>query len=332
MRLLFLSLFLLPNIVFADGTLYVAPATGSYQVGQVFNVKVLADSGGDPINAAEAELDFDPTGLAVLSLSTDGSIMSSWPTVPTYSNEDGTIQFSGWAEKKYTGPNGLLITITFKALRMYTANARLAAGAILAADGRESNIITSMKSGAFTIEAPPPLISQTQDSFPTTATTSDVAMQEIGPVQPDAPMLLEYPRTVNVGESIVLKGSADPNTPVTVYSERGDEATDSSHLMTAADGTFTFATDPQTLPGIYSIWAIEERGSMSSEPTRKIIIEVTSPGGLSETAQTAGALAEEVFPYLAVLVLAGLGAAYLMHKHAIERSRLNHLSDTLTHF
>ena len=135
----------------AEASLYVSPERGFYEVGDVFEIKVLADTGDESMNAAEAEITFDPNELSVEDVSTDGSVLSLWPTPPTFSNETGTIRFSGWTNKKYSGDSGLLATIFFRPLRVTLSSARLAAGAILAADGKSSNIIKNMRSGVYTI-------------------------------------------------------------------------------------------------------------------------------------------------------------------------------------
>src|SRR5262249_31361535 len=140
-----LTLLASPFLAYADAILYVSPERGSYHIGETFEIQVLADSGGEPINAAEAELRFNTGGLAVVDVSSEGSILTSWIDEPHYDNTEGSVQFSGWTEKRYTGANGLLITITFRALRNMSSNARLLAGAILAADGMGSNIISDMR-------------------------------------------------------------------------------------------------------------------------------------------------------------------------------------------
>src|SRR6185436_8437514 len=142
---------LLPGILFAEAVLYVSPERGTYPVGQTFEMKVYADTGGSLVNAAEGELSFNTDALQVMNLSTEGSILQSWSTEPAYSNTDGTLHFAGWTKNNYSGVSGLLITVTFKAKRNMVGSARLAAGAILAADGQESNIISSMRSGLYTI-------------------------------------------------------------------------------------------------------------------------------------------------------------------------------------
>ncbi len=134
------------------GVLFLSPSSGIYSVGDIFDVGIYADSGGQEINAAEAELSFNPKELEVESISKDGSIFNLWPMEPEFSNEEGSINFAGGSKTKFVGDKGLLLTVTFKALKSNVSRANLAAGAILAADGMASNIITAMKSGVYTLE------------------------------------------------------------------------------------------------------------------------------------------------------------------------------------
>jgi len=149
------------NVFAAQGVLYLSPESGIYAVGNTFTIKVFADSGDEEINAAEAELTFNPDELFVENISTEESILNLWTAPPSFSNETGIIEFAGGTQESFIGNDGLLLSITFRALKSITSNAFLAAGAILAADGKGSNIITSMKSGVYTLE-PRKIIAQAE--------------------------------------------------------------------------------------------------------------------------------------------------------------------------
>lgn len=157
---LFLLAFLPISTVSAAGaTLYVAPASGVYQLGEPFEVQILANTAGQPITAAEGELAYNPGNFAVDTISVERSVLTSWSTPPSYDGSAGIIKFSGWAEHPYTGNDGLLVTITFRALRVSQGTLRFNSGAMLAADGRGNNILTSMSSGSYSVSpkqnAPP---------------------------------------------------------------------------------------------------------------------------------------------------------------------------------
>ncbi|MDA8596749.1 cohesin domain-containing protein [Candidatus Pacebacteria bacterium] len=142
----------LPSLAEA-ATLSVSPQTGVHTVGGVFSAQVRVNTGGEAINAAEGTLRFDPQKITVLSVS-KGSIFNLWTADPTFSNSAGTISFGGGATPPgYSGSSGAVISITFKAQSAGDAKVSFTSGSVLAADGRGTNVLTSMGSAAFTIAA-----------------------------------------------------------------------------------------------------------------------------------------------------------------------------------
>lgn len=146
------SIILFPAITNAGSSLYLSPEKGIYSVGDIFDVKILVDSGGEAINAAEADIFFDSENIFVEDLSTEGSVFNMWTIPPSVSNKAGKIEFAGGTRQNFIGEEGLVLTITFKALRSVNSRARFAAAAILSADGTGTNIITEMKSGVYTLK------------------------------------------------------------------------------------------------------------------------------------------------------------------------------------
>lgn len=149
--LVFSAALLTANLVEA-ATLSVSPATGVHTVGSSFQVQVRLNTQGEPINAAEGTLKFDPAKLQVTGIS-KGSIFGLWAVEPSFSNAAGTITFGGGSPTGYTGSAGGIITIRFQAKSGGTANVSFTKGSVLAADGRGTNVLTSMGSGAFTLSA-----------------------------------------------------------------------------------------------------------------------------------------------------------------------------------
>lgn len=146
-----------------DATLFFAPASGSFSVGKTFSVAVSVNSGGSPgINAAGATVNFDTAKVSVVSATRDKSIFNLWVTEPTYSNSDGTVKFDGGSPSAYTGTNGNLITITFRALAEGQTTLAFSNASVLAADGKGTNVLKNSQSAAFTIQktvvspTPPP--------------------------------------------------------------------------------------------------------------------------------------------------------------------------------
>ncbi len=144
--------FVIPAVVDA-ATLRVSPDTGVYGTGQTISAKVVINTDGKPVNAAEGQITFNPKELQVLSVSRGSSIFSLWTEEPNYSNAAGTVTFGGGSPQGYTGSQGTVVTITFKALAAGTPKVVFAQGSVLAADGLGTNVLTSMKGASYTISA-----------------------------------------------------------------------------------------------------------------------------------------------------------------------------------
>lgn len=135
----------------AGGTLYISPPTGVHRIGEVFEVQILADTGGNAINAAEADIAYNPGDFAVENISTQGSILGTWSTAPAYDGASGIISFSGWAEHPYSGTGGLLATVALRPLRVAQSTLLFNSGSMLASDGKGSNVISTMSPASFAI-------------------------------------------------------------------------------------------------------------------------------------------------------------------------------------
>lgn len=136
----------------AGASLYLAPGSGTYVIGGKFSVAVKVNTGGAVINAAEGTISFDKNLLEVAGVSKGGSVFSLWTTEPTFSNTAGTVSFGGGVPRPgYNGAAGGVCTITFKAKKAGAARVSFTAGAVLANDGKGTNILASMGSGAYTV-------------------------------------------------------------------------------------------------------------------------------------------------------------------------------------
>ncbi len=132
--------------------LRLSPETGVYVSGTTFTVSVLMNTEGKPVNAADAVLSFNPKELSVVSIR-KGSLFSLWTLEPSFSNTAGTISFGGGSPAGYTGTNGVIASITFKAHSAGTPKVSYTSASVLAADGLGTNVLTSMKGASFTVEA-----------------------------------------------------------------------------------------------------------------------------------------------------------------------------------
>lgn len=133
--------------------LRLTPGTGVYTTGGTFTVSVVVDSAGKSINAAEGTLSFDADQLSVVSASRGNSIFSLWVTEPAFSNSAGTVSFSGGSPAGYSGSAGTVMSVTFRAKTAGTARLTFSQGAVLANDGKGTNVLTNMSSASYTIGA-----------------------------------------------------------------------------------------------------------------------------------------------------------------------------------
>lgn len=136
----------------AGSSLYLAPAAGTHVIGGTFKISVKVNSGGEEINAAEGSISFDNNLLEVTGVSSGGSIFPFWTVQPVFSNPAGTINFGGgMPPPAYKGNAGHIITITFKAKKSGGAAVRFNSGAVLANDGKGTNVLASMGSASYVI-------------------------------------------------------------------------------------------------------------------------------------------------------------------------------------
>lgn len=133
----------------ADASLYLSPDSGVYSIGDIFSIQAMVDSGGEPINVADGVLSFSPQFLEVVSISQDNSVFNFWSTEPDFSNARGIVEFAGGTSKSFLGTSGNIITVAFKAVANGNTQITFSSGAVLAADGKGTNILTSMKGGNY---------------------------------------------------------------------------------------------------------------------------------------------------------------------------------------
>jgi len=139
----------------AEASLFLSPGSGQYQVGSTFQVKVKTDSKGTPINAAEAKVSFSQDMLEVRSISKEGSIFKLWPEEPVFSNSKGEVSFKGGVPGGFTG-EGVIVSFSFKAKKIGEAKVLLSQAKVLAADGRGTDILSSIQGATFSITEVPP--------------------------------------------------------------------------------------------------------------------------------------------------------------------------------
>lgn len=148
-----LAIFLALPLVSLAATLSISPSTGVYSAGATFTARLVVNTSGQSVNAAEGTIKFNPQELTVVSVDRSNSIFNLWVTEPAFSNTAGTITFSGGMPAGYKGASGSIFNITFRTKNAGTAKVTLTGGAVLANDGLGSNVLSAMNGGTFTIQA-----------------------------------------------------------------------------------------------------------------------------------------------------------------------------------
>lgn len=137
------------------GGLVLSPAVGNYNTGQKFNVEIFASSENRAINAAEAMIVYPIDYLEIVSISKQNSIFIFWPEEPNFSNKDGVISFAGGLPSPgYTGKNGKILKIIFRAKKTGIAEIKFKGGMVLADDGVGTNLLSFFGNSKYDLRAP----------------------------------------------------------------------------------------------------------------------------------------------------------------------------------
>ena len=152
---------IIPTVYGQSASLFLSPSSGTYTVGNTFDIAVRVNTGGVAINAAQGSLVFDPDKLAVVSVGKESTIFSLWTQDPIFSNSLGTISFGGGIPNPgFSGSAGTIMVIKFRARTADGATVSFSSGSVLANDGRGTNILSSLGGGSYVLRAttsvPPP--------------------------------------------------------------------------------------------------------------------------------------------------------------------------------
>ncbi|MEK7641703.1 MAG: cohesin domain-containing protein [Patescibacteria group bacterium] len=148
----------LSGFVQADAaTLTLSPVTGadSYGVGTLFSVNVIVStSQAESMNAVSGTVLYPKNLLELVSVDKIGSIINFWIGEPVYSNATGQAQFEGGVYNPgFTGAQGKIVTMLFRAKAAGTADISFENASILANDGLGTNILSQSKPVRLSIRA-----------------------------------------------------------------------------------------------------------------------------------------------------------------------------------
>lgn len=101
---------------------------------------------------------------------------------------------------------------------------------------------------------------------------ADSVSLEVKPLE--APIITDYPANLLVGDDLIVRGRAKPNSQVTVWLQRdGDEAV-SQTVTSDANGDFTLTLKDNLKKGVYSVWAsaVSDSGAKSSDSAKSTFV------------------------------------------------------------
>ena len=166
--------------------------------GERITVDVKVQSPAQSINAISGTVSF-PAGLVdVVSISKDRSIMNIWTREPKAGR--GQISFEGVVlNPGFQGSNGVIFHINFEAKRTGTVFLNFTEGAVLANDGRGTNILTKLASTSFRVV-----------SGPIVQNTDEILNQRDRKLSA-LPVITDYSPSVEAKDGFYVKGKGEPN-------------------------------------------------------------------------------------------------------------------------
>jgi hypothetical protein len=111
----------------------------------------------------------------------------------------------------------------------------------------------------------------------------------------ESPKITNYPELVLPEENLVLKGTAIPNTKITVYLQKDNDEPKTEETQTDGSGNWTFVSSKKLEAGVYKIWLIAtDQNGAQSNPTDPIVIQVNQPFFIR--------IAKTIFNYLNTII------------------------------
>ncbi len=138
-------------------TLSVSPASGTFTVGSTFDVSLFLNTGGKPVNAIAAFVNFPSDKLQLISPSAGRSIIEIWTAPPKFNNQTGQIELQGGIPGGINVSSGLITTLTFRVKSVGSAVLRfLDDSRVLLHDGVGTDALENTTSGVYQLILPPP--------------------------------------------------------------------------------------------------------------------------------------------------------------------------------
>ncbi|HSE56970.1 MAG TPA: hypothetical protein VLB02_02715 [Candidatus Paceibacterota bacterium] len=199
-------LLLVPTLVNASSaTLSVSSTKKIVTAGEQFTLTVRAASVDQPINAISGTLVLPVGVVRVGSITTTGSALNFWIREPKVVGN--TIPFEGIIlSPGYQGAHAVVFSVTLTATRSGAATFRLSEGAILAHDGKGTNVLGTLSGAMVRITSSD---SQPVDQ-PESETVTYIPSPETPKRLPALPVVTEYSDAVAPGAELFIRGKGEP--------------------------------------------------------------------------------------------------------------------------
>ena len=210
----FFAFSLLWNVVAAQAaTLYLVPDAQNFGASQEFTVDIKTNTENVSINAAQATVQFPVNILTLLEIEKGGSIFNFWAEEPVISDEAGTLKFIGGATKGVSGSALQILRMKFKASGLGKAELTFSDAAVVAADGKGTNVLSQMTGATYVVSA-----EMVQPEAPEPP-EPEIIQEPEGPAPEPEPEPVEQPKPV-VREPVIAQNlPQEPVLTVPLYSD-----------------------------------------------------------------------------------------------------------------
>lgn len=206
-------------------------------------VKVLIDS-TVPINAYDVTVNYDPVKLSIERVDTSDSLITIWQEPVTVGR--ATVGVKGANPKAFSGSNGHLMTLYFKALEAGETSLSFTNIHMYQADGKGTSVITAVSNAIMRLAPENVALSQTSN------TVIPIEVRTSNEITPD-----KQPPIIT--EIYTAKNPFDPEVLLLVFTV-SDEASSAVTARVRTRSALTWsqwqeATNPYAIP--WSSWAVE---------------------------------------------------------------------------
>src|SRR3989338_3032155 len=131
------------------------------------------------------------------------------------------------------------------------------------------------------------------------------------------PEIVNYPRQLSSGDTLIIEGKAHQNSKVTVYIQKDIDQPVSYAVKSDESGEFNFLYDKRVSTGVYKFWAdVQNEAGAKSDITEKFTISVREAGIIKVGSTVINAL---TFIFILIGLIFAIGFVGLYGWHKLRR-------------